>query len=306
MSDTVTEIDRLKKEANAVVLAHTYQPGEVQDAADFVGDSYALSVEATKVKADTIIFCGVRFMAETAAILNPAKKVVLAVPDAGCPMADMITADDLAELKAKYPSHLVMCYVNSTAEVKALSDVCCTSSNALAIARKLPADRGIIFVPDKYLGGYVADLSGRELVLWNGFCPTHARITPAMIEAARRAHPSALVMIHPEAPRESRLLADEVFSTGGMCSFVKTSPKSEFIVATEIGILHTLKRRNPAKRFYPVADVVTCPNMRKGSLDAIVAALKGSGGEVITVAPEIADKARRALEKMLELGGAAK
>jgi quinolinate synthase len=301
MSDLIAEIQRLKKKTNAVILAHTYQPGEVQDAADFVGDSYALSVEATVTGASTIIFCGVRFMAETAAILNPAKKVVLAVPDAGCPMADMITADDLAALKKQYPSHLVMCYVNSTAEVKALSDVCCTSSNAVAIARKLRANKGIIFVPDKYLGDYVAQQSGRELVLWNGFCPTHARITPAMIEQARRDHPEALVLIHPEAPRESRVLADEVFSTGGMCSFVKNSPRSEFIIATEIGILHTLARHNPEKKFYPVSTAVTCPNMRKGSLAAIKAALEGSGGEVITVAPEVASKARDSLRMMLEM-----
>ena len=302
MIDLTLQISRLKKETNAVVLAHTYQPGEVQDAADFVGDSYALSVEATKVGAGTIIFCGVRFMAETAAILNPEKKVVLAVPDAGCPMADMITASDLAALKAQYPAHLVMCYVNSTAEVKALSDVCCTSSNALAIARKLPPDKGIIFVPDKYLGDYVAQMSGRDIVLWNGFCPTHARITTESIEQARRDHPAAVLLIHPEAPRESRLLADEVFSTGGMCSFVKNSPKSEFIVATEIGILHTLARQNPEKRFYPVSGVVTCPNMRKGSLTAIKNALEGSGGEVIKVESETARKAHAALRKMLEMG----
>jgi quinolinate synthase len=303
MTDLRVEIDRLKRSKNAVILAHTYQPGEVQDVADYVGDSYGLSVEATKVTAGTIIFCGVRFMAETAAILNPSKKVVLAVPDAGCPMADMITAADLAELKAQYPAHLVMCYVNSTAEVKALSDVCCTSSNALSIARKLPVDKGIIFVPDKYLGGYVAEKTGREFILWNGFCPTHARITPAMIEAARRAHPGALLMIHPEAPREARILADEVFSTGGMCSFVKKSPQKEFIVATELGILHTLAKANPEKKFYPVADVVTCPNMRKGSLASVKAALDGSGGETIAVEKGIAEKAKRSLEMMLELGG---
>ncbi|MGA2505931.1 MAG: cysteine desulfurase NifS [Chitinispirillaceae bacterium] len=298
-----TAIARLKHKKNTVILAHNYQPGEVQDAADFVGDSYGLSVEATKVKADTIIFCGVRFMAETAAILNPAKTVVLAEPDAGCPMADMIKASDLFALKRMHPLHLVMCYVNSTAEVKALSDICCTSSNALEIARKLPDDQEIIFVPDKYLGDYVAENLGRPLVLWNGFCPTHARITPEMVEQARHEHPGALVMIHPEAPRESRHRADQVLSTGGMCAFVKNSEHTEFIAATEIGILHTLRKQNPGKKFYPVSTLITCPNMRKTSLASIMNALEGKGGEIIKVPPEIAAPAERALRKMLEMSG---
>jgi len=301
MNRPASALLRLKKEKNAVILSHTYQPAGVQDAADFVGDSYGLSVEATKVKAGTIVFCGVRFMAETAAILNPAKKVVLAVPAAGCPMADMIKAPDLLALKRANPSHCVMCYVNSPAKVKAHADICCTSSNALDIARKLPPDQEIIFVPDKYLGDYVAEQLGRPLVLWNGFCPTHARITPAMVERARREHPEALVMIHPEAPRESRHLADQVLSTGGMCEFVKQSGHAEFIVATEIGILHTLRKQNPSMKFYPVSDTITCPNMRKGSLESITNALEGTGGEVITVPPDIAAAAGRSLRRMLEM-----
>jgi len=303
MTGPVSALLRLKKGKNAVVLAHTYQPAEVQDAADFVGDSYGLSVEATTVKAGTIIFCGVRFMAETAAILNPAKKVVLAVPGAGCPMADMITAPDLLALKRANPSHYVMCYVNSPAEVKALADVCCTSSNALDIARRLPQDQEIVFVPDKYLGDYVAEQLGRPLVLWNGFCPTHARITPEMIGRAHRAHPDALVMIHPEAPRESRRLADRVLSTGGMCTCAQQSACTEFVVATEIGILHTLQKQNPSKKFFPVSDAITCPNMRKGSLVSIMNALEGTGGEVITVPPAIAAAAERSLRRMLDLCG---
>ena len=303
MNGLTGKIAALKAKRNAVILAHTYQPGEVQDVADFVGDSYGLSVEATKVKAGTIVFCGVRFMAETAAILNPGKTVVLAVPDAGCPMADMITAADLAELKKQYPGRSVLCYVNSTAEVKALSDVCVTSSNAVAIANKLPAERGIIFVPDKYLGDYVAEQTGRDIVLWNGFCPTHARITPTMMAAARAAHPGALVLIHPEAPRESRTLADKVFSTGGMCSFAEKSDAREFVVATEIGILHTLQKQNPGKRFYPISPLITCPNMRKGSLASIKAALDGSGGKIISVPEAVAARAERALRMMLEMAG---
>jgi quinolinate synthase len=240
-------------------------------------------------------------MAETAAILNPAKKVVLVEPDAGCPMADMITVADLAALKKNHPNHLVLCYVNSTAEVKALSDICVTSSNAVVIARQLPSSQGIIFVPDKYLGDFVAEKTGRTLVLWNGFCPTHARITPDMVRQARAAHPEALVLIHPEARRESRRFADQVLSTGGMCSFVKNSERDEFIIATEIGILHTLRRQNPGKKFYPVSDTITCPNMRKGSLASIGNALEGKGGEIIKVPPETAAGAERALRKMLEM-----
>jgi quinolinate synthase len=305
MNDYFADIARLKKEKNAVVLAHTYQSGEVQDAADFVGDSFGLSVEAARVKAGTIIFCGVRFMAETAALLNPSSNVVLAVADAGCPMADMITARDLVALKERYPGHAVLCYVNSTAEVKALCDVCVTSSNAVTIAEKIEPGRGILFVPDKYLGDFVMEKTGREVISWNGFCPTHARITPAMIEQARRAHPRAAVLIHPEVPRESRTLADQALSTGGMCAFVKKSGCDDFIVATEIGILHTLRKQNRGKHFYPLSGEITCPNMRKGSLVTVKRALEGSGGEVITVAPDVANKAARSLRKMIELAGAA-
>ena len=240
-------------------------------------------------------------MAETAAILNPEKRVILAAPNAGCPMADMITAPDLEEFKRQHPGRRVLCYVNSTAEVKALSDICVTSSNAVAIARKLPKSEGIIFVPDKYLGDFVAEQTGRDLALWNGFCPTHARITPDMMVAARDARPAAVVLIHPEAPRESRALADAVLSTGGMCSFVKKSGSPEFIIATETGILHTLRKQNPGKKFYPVSDAIVCPNMRKGSLAAIKAALDGSGGEVIRVPADIAVKAERSLRAMLEM-----
>lgn len=303
MNDLTSAITQLKKEKNAVILAHTYQPAEVQDAADFIGDSYGLSVEAARTKAGTIIFCGVRFMAETAAVLNPSRKVVLAVPDAGCPMADMITAPDLLAMKRTYPSHLVMCYVNSPADVKALADICCTSSNALGIARRLPQEQEIIFVPDKYLGDFVAQGLGRPVVLWNGFCPTHARIIPDMVERARLEHPGALVMIHPEAPRESRRLADQVLSTGGMCAFAQQSDRTEFIVATEIGILHTLQKQNPSKKFYPVSDAIVCPNMRKGSLESIIRALEGTGGEVIKVPPDIASAAERSLRRMLEMCG---
>jgi quinolinate synthase len=301
MSDWRDEIAALKKERDAVILAHTYQPGEVQDCADYVGDSYGLSVAASKAEAAVIVFCGVRFMAETAAILNPSRRVILPEPRAGCPMADMITPEELKELKAQHPDHLVMCYVNSTAEIKALSDVCCTSSNAERIARSLPADRGIIFVPDQYLGSWVRELTGREMVLWNGLCPTHLRITPDLIRAARKAHPGAELLIHPEATEECRKLADAVLSTGGMCDYAATSTGREFIIATENGLLHTLRKQNPGKSFFSVSDSVICPNMKRGSLASLRNALLGTGGEYIVVEEETAKQALQSIEKMLRL-----
>lgn len=297
----IEEISQLKKEKGALILAHTYQKAEIQDCADFVGDSYGLSVQASKAKSRLILFCGVRFMAETAAILNPDAEVILVEPDAGCPMADMIEPDDLVELKEKYPDHLVMCYVNSTVGIKALSDVCVTSSNAVKITNALPKEKGILFVPDKHLGDFVAQKTGRNMVLWNGFCPTHARIQPEMITTARKEHPNALVLIHPEAPRECRELADQVLSTGGMCDFVASSNNEEYIIATEIGIMHTLQKANPTKKFYIVSEKATCPNMKKGSLESVKRALQGFGGEVMKIDPSIASKARFSLTKMLDL-----
>ncbi len=303
MVDIREEIVALKKERDAVILAHTYQPGSVQDCADYVGDSYGLSVEASRTTASVIIFCGVRFMAETAAILNPSRTVILPEPHAGCPMADMITPGELQELKAQHPGHIVMCYVNSTAEIKALSDVCCTSSNALTIASKFPAGRGIIFVPDRHLGSWVQEQTGREMILWDGFCPTHLRIEPGMIAAARKAHPDAEVLIHPEATHECRVLADAVLSTGGMCSYVAASDKKEFIIATETGLLHTLGKNNPDKRFFAVSEEVVCPNMKRGSLLSVKNALMGTDGETVSVKKEIAARALRSLERMLVMSG---
>ena len=300
-SELRDEIAALKKERDAVILAHTYQPGDVQDCADYVGDSYGLSVAARKAESAVIVFCGVRFMAETAAILNPSRRVILPEPKAGCPMADMITPEELNELKARYPDHLVMCYVNSTAEIKALSDVCCTSSNAERIASRLPAGRGIIFVPDQYLGSWVKERTGREMILWNGLCPTHLRITPELLGAARNAHPGAELLIHPEATHECRELADAVLSTGGMCDHAAASSGTEFIIATENGLLHTLRKQNPDKSFFPVSDTVICPNMKRGSLGSLRDALLGTGGEHVVVEEETAKSARRSIEEMLRL-----
>jgi len=291
----------LAKKQNAVILAHTYQPAQIQDIADYVGDSYGLSVEATNVTADVIIFCGVMFMAETAAILNPAKRVIIPEPTAGCPMAEMITADELVEVKRQHPDHIVICYVNSTADIKALSDICCTSSNALKIVRQIPREQGIIFVPDKHLGGYVKEQAGRDMILWDGFCPTHVRITPDMIASARALHPGATVLIHPEAPKASRDLADHVFSTGGMCDYVKKDTAREYIIATETGIIHTLEKQNPEKRFFPASDQALCPNMKKMTLEKVLAALEGNAGMVVTVPEDIAEKARKSLTRMMEM-----
>jgi quinolinate synthase len=301
MNALIDEIKKLKRQHDAVILAHTYQPGEVQDCADYVGDSYGLSVEATRTTASVIVFAGVRFMAETAAILNPDRPVILPEPLAGCPMAEMITPAELAELKKKHPDHLVMCYVNSSAGIKALSDVCCTSSNALKIAQRLPVGKGIIFVPDRHLGSWVEEQTGREMVLWDGFCPTHLRITSEMITDAKRLHPEAEVLIHPEAPHECRVLCDAVLSTGGMCTHVKKKDGKNFIIATELGLIHTLRVNNPGKTFYPVSHEVICPNMKRGSLQSVRDALAGDGGEEVKVDKMVAEKALKSLERMLDL-----
>jgi quinolinate synthase len=296
------KIDDLKARNNAVILAHTYQPAEVQDIADYVGDSYGLSVKATETDADVIVFCGVMFMAETAAILNPDKKVIIPEPEAGCPMAEMIDARELAELKARHPEHIVICYVNSTAEVKALSDICCTSSNALKIVRQIPESQGIIFVPDKHLGSWIEEQTGRSMILWDGFCTTHVRITPQMLQEQKQAHPDAPLLIHPEAPREARDRADAVLSTGGMVTYVEESDAREFIIATEIGIIHTLRKKAPEKRFYSLPpEEIICPNMKKGSVEATIRALEGTGGARVTVPESIARQAKTSLEKMLEM-----
>jgi quinolinate synthase len=299
--EMVRQIQRLKKEKNAVILAHTYQPGDVQDVADFVGDSYGLSVEANRTDADLVVFCGVLFMAETAAILNPSKTVILPEPEAGCPMADMITARDLEGLKREHPEHTVVSYVNSPAEVKAASSICCTSSNAEKIVERLPHGQGIIFVPDRHLGTFIRERTGREMVLWSGFCPTHVRIKPSAIEAAKAEHPEAIVMIHPEAPKESRDLADQVLSTGQMCTFAKRLSHTEFIVATEVGLIHTLRKQNPDKIFYSISGEITCPDMKLGSLRSTLAALEGQGGLRVTVRPEIAARAEISLRRMLHM-----
>jgi len=300
MDGLVEEIAKLKKDRNAVILAHNYCRAEVQEAADFTGDSLELARRATEVEADVIVFCGVYFMAETAAILNPGKTVLIPDPTAGCPMADMITGEQLRELKAKHPGAKAVCYVNSTAEVKAECDICVTSGNAEKVMRTFSSGQEILFVPDQHLGGHIAGLLGRSYVLWPGYCPTHQAITPDRIAEARAAHPGAPVLVHPECARPVREAADYALSTGGMCKFARESDAKEIIVGTEVGILHRLRKENPGKSFYPVNDRMVCPNMKKTTLENLAAALREMKTRVV-VPEDISVRARRAIEAMLAI-----
>jgi len=298
---TITEkINQLKKEKNAVILAHNYELPEIQDIADFVGDSLGLSMEAAKTDASVIVFCGVHFMAETAKILSPQKTVLLPEKDAGCPMADMIDAAALKALQSAHPGAITMCYVNSSAAVKALCDYCCTSANALKMAEKiLPQNNEIIFVPDQYLARYVSAQLRHDFILWEGYCPIHAEITPEDIRKARSLHPGAKVIVHPECKPSITALADIVSSTEGMARYVKNSTDSEFIIGTEIGIIYRMQKENPRKTFYPASDKAICADMKKITLERVLWSLENLAYE-ITLDPEIAAKAERSIERMLQ------
>jgi quinolinate synthase len=301
MSTQLTDkIRQLKAERNAVILAHNYQPVEIQDIADFTGDSLALSVKAAETDADVIIFCGVKFMAETAAILSPAKTVLLPDKHAGCPLADMLTAEQLRELKRKHPDAVVVCYVNSSAEVKAQSDYCCTSSNAVEIVESLPLDKEIIFVPDQHLGRFVSERTGRKMILWPGYCVTHAAITEDDIKNVRAAHPDAVVMAHPECTEPVKAISDQILSTGQMLKFAKRSEAKRFIVATETGIIHTLKKENPGKEFFAASERAVCPNMKRITLEKVLWSLEDLHYRV-TVPEEIRAKAKNALDRMVAI-----
>lgn len=300
MESIEEKIQRLKRERGAIIIAHNYQPDEVQAIADFTGDSLELSRKAAELEEDVIVFCGVHFMAETAAILSPEKTILLPDRFAGCPMADMITAEQLRKKKAEHPGAVVICYVNSSAEVKAECDLCCTSSNAMKIVSSVPADKEIIFVPDTHLGHYVQEELGREMIIWDGFCPTHARIRDVDILREKEDHPNAIVMAHPECPLSIRNLADELLSTGQMCSFAQESDADEFIVATEMGLLYRLRNENPEKRFYSVSDRAVCPNMKKIDIEKVLWSLEDMQHQVV-VPEETANKARRSIEAMLEI-----
>jgi len=296
----IRKIQNLKEQRNAVILAHNYQPGEIQDLADFTGDSLGLSIQAAETDAEVIVFCGVRFMAETAAILSPQKIVLLPEKTAGCPMADMITAEQLRGLKEQHPGAIVVCYVNSTAEVKAESDYCCTSSNAVEVVSSLPEDKRIIFVPDQHLGQFVAERTGRDMVLWPGYCTTHVLMTADDIRAAKAKYPYAVVMAHPECTEPVKELADELLSTGQMLKFAAAGKAKRYIIATEKGIIHALKKQNPDVEFIAASGRAICPNMKKITLDKVVASLEDMQYR-ITVPEEIRTRAERSLNRMVEI-----
>lgn len=294
------EIREWKTRRRAVILAHNYQSPEVQDVADFTGDSLGLSIQASKTDAETIVFCGVLFMAETAKVLCPDKMVLLPERRAGCPMADMITAEQLRDLKAEHPDALVVCYVNSTAEVKAESDYCCTSANAVAVVQSLPRDRQIIFVPDQHLGRFVEQQAGRALILWPGYCTTHVQITEADVLQVKQRHPDAVVMAHPECSEPVKDLADAVLSTGQMIKFVQDSPAKRFVVATEVGMIHPLKKARPDAEFLPAGTRGICPNMKKITLEKVRASLENLQHQ-IEVPAEVRLRAAQSLQRMVEI-----
>jgi len=301
MNEIIEELNRLKKEKNAVILAHVYQLPEIHDIADFVGDSLDLSRKAVQIEADVIVFCGVYFMAEIASILNPEKKVLIPDMDADCPMADMITAEKLKEFKSRYRNPVVVAYVNTSAAVKAESDICCTSSNAINVVRSIGGAGDIIFVPDRNLGSYVQRVSGVEMGVWGGFCPTHNNfILPEYILEIKKEHPCAEVLVHPECRPQVISLADRVMSTGAMCKHVKKSAAKDFIIGTENGILYKLKKDNPGKNFYPVSNLAICPNMKKITLAKVVDALANMKS-LISVAEDIRERASHPILKMLKI-----
>jgi len=300
-SDELTKkILELKKKRDAIILAHNYQLPEVQDVADFHGDSLELSRKASKTDAKVIVFCGVHFMAETASILCPQKLIIMPDTFAGCPMANMINADQLKKLKEEHPKAAVVGYVNTSAEVKAELDVCCTSTNAVAVVNALKDKEEIIFVPDKYLADYVSKQTGRDLISWNGFCPTHLKILPEDIKRERKFHPFAKVMVHPECLPQVVSMADAVLSTSMMGKFAKESDAKEFIIGTEVGLIYRLKQDNPTKEFYPASERAVCPNMKRTTQEKIFWALEELKEEV-KVPEDVRVRAKKSIDRMLEI-----
>jgi len=294
------KIDKLKKQRQAMILAHNYQPAEIQDLADFTGDSLGLSIKAAETDASVIVFCGVQFMAETAAILSPKKTILLPDKNAGCPLADMITADQLKELKQHHPDALVVCYVNSSAEVKAVSDYCCTSANAAEVVNSSPENRPILFVPAQHLGRFAADTTGRNLILWPGYCASHVVITEDDIKNAKAKYPDAIVMTHPECTEPVKDLSDQLLSTGQMLRFAQKNTAKRFIIATETGMIHALKKQNPNAEFIPASERAICPNMKRITLEKIVWALEDMKYN-ITVPQDIATRAKKAIDRMVKI-----
>jgi quinolinate synthase len=291
------EIRRLLDQHDAILLAHNYQRDEIQEIADITGDSLALSISAAETEHKVIVFCGVHFMAESAALLAPDKVVLIPRSDAGCPMADMVTAEGLREMKKKYPDATVVTYVNSTAAVKAESDICCTSSNAINVINSLDADE-VILVPDQNLGRYIAKHTDKTCYFWEGYCPTHERLSVEDIERAQREHPDALFMAHPECPPEILDMADHICSTSGMYSYANKNPARKFIIGTEMGILYRLRKDNPEKEFILPTSKLICPNMKLTSLEDVLKCLQTMSPEVC-VPDDVRDKARLTLDRML-------
>jgi len=301
MSDEhlLERIGAAKKGRNVVILAHNYQLGEVQDVADFVGDSLELSRKAAETTADTIVFCGVHFMSETAKILSPKKTVLLPDLEAGCPMADMVTLEQLREFKQKYPGRPVVAYVNTSAAVKSEVDICCTSANAVKVVDSLGADE-VLFVPDKCLAEYIASKPDKKIIPYPGFCPTHMRILPEHVQKQKELHPNALIMAHPECRRAVWEMADAVRSTSGMLRFARESDVKEFIIVTEQDILHRLSLENPEKSFYHVGSMAVCPNMKKITLEKVAWALEDRQYP-IDLSESIIESARAAIERMIAI-----
>lgn len=296
--EMISEILRLKKERDAVIVAHMYQVGDVQDIADVVGDSFALARYCADSPAKTIVFCGVHFMAESAKILSPEKTVLLPEIHAGCPMADTITAEALRERKAELPGVPVVCYINTSADVKAECDVCCTSSNAVAVIRSME-ETDILFVPDQNLGAWVAkQVPEKNLILWGGFCITHHRIRRDEVLKMKALHPDALLLVHPECTPDITELADYIGSTKGILDYAKASPAKKFIIGTEMGVLHPLQNDNPDKTFWLMSPGLVCPNMKKTSLQSVYESLR-DGKYDITVEEDVRLKAKTCLDRML-------
>lgn len=299
MQDITNEIKRLAKAKNALILAHNYQAVEIQDLADYRGDSLQLSILSAEVKSPLIVFCGVRFMAETAAILNPGSKVILPVMDAGCPMADMISGEQLRQFKAAHPGSVVVCYVNSTVEVKAESDICCTSSNALKVVSSLPPDQTILFVPDRNLGSWVAKVSGRKIITWNGYCPTHQwGFSLQDVQKMRGEYPDYELLVHPESDPVIVEQADHVMSTGGMVKYLEEHDR--VIIATENGLTDYLKHLHPDKKILSLSPKAICQNMKKTRVEDVLHALQSEEHQ-IQVDPAVAQKAKLSIDRMLAI-----
>ena len=296
----VKEILAWKKKREAVILAHVYQPGEIQDIADFTGDSLFLSQQAARTQAKVIVFCGVQFMAETASILSPEKIVLLPEIKAGCPLADMAPAEKVKSKIKELPEAVVISYVNSSAVVKSLSDYCCTSANAVQIAQSIPAEKEILFLPDMNLADFTAKKAKRKIIPWPGFCPTHHLLTREDVIKAKKLHPQALLLVHPECRPEVCDLADYIGSTRGIIEFASNNQAKEYIIGTELGIFHPLKKNNPNKIFFPASEDMICRNMKLITLEKVLYSLKNLEPR-ITVPEEISKKSLKALNRMIEI-----